>query len=426
MATAALPTNPIRVVGFARNLALASFWFGLNFHWIPMLTVLVPFQAKGFLGVAQQGFAVSFVTAVGAIPATVVPPLVGYWSDRLNTRWGRRRPIILVGTLVNVLGLLIMFLAPNYAVMVAGYLVVQVSNNSAGAAYNAVVPDVVPEEAFGKASGVVGSMVQLGSAFGLGAIVAIALVLKQSPLLDYLVIAVVITLSMIPTLLVTRGEGMGEIVKPPSRPFREEVADFLRPLHSGDFAWVIATRTFITAGIYTLLPFLQFFFVDVVKVGEQNAVSFTGTWQLVLLLVATPFGLFGGWLSDRYGRKKFVYASGALQGLVLLIFVVVYPTSPVLVIALGALYGVGYGLYYAVDWALACDTLPDKSRSAKDMGLFHVSFTLPQVLLPALMGPLLDYFNGQHHNSGYRIVFSFAIVFFVLGTILVSRIRSVR
>ena len=189
---------------------------------------------------------------------------------------------------------------------------------------------------------------------------------------------------------------------------------------------MIATRTFITAGIYTLLPFLQFFFVDVVKVGEQNAVSFTGTWQLVLLLVATPFGLFGGWLSDRYGRKKFVYASGALQGLVLVVFVVLYPTSPVLVLALGAAYGVGYGLYYAVDWALACDTLPDKSRSAKDMGLFHVSFTLPQVLLPALMGPLLDYFNGQHHNSGYRIVFSFAIVFFGLGTILVSRIKSVR
>jgi MFS family permease len=310
--------------------------------------------------------------------------------------------------------------------MVAGYLIVQVSNNSAGAAYNAVVPDVVPEEEFGKASGVVGSMVQLGSAFGLGAIVAIALVLKQSPLLDYLVIAAVITLTMIPTLLVTRGEGLGEIVTPPSRPFREEVADFLRPLHSGDFAWVIATRTFITAGIYTLLPFLQYFFVDVVKVGEQNAVSFTGTWQLVLLLVATPFGLLGGWLSDRYGRKKFVYASGALQGLVLLVFVVLYPTSPILVIALGALYGVGYGLYYAVDWALACDTLPDKSRSAKDMGLFHVSFTLPQVLLPALMGPLLDYFNHQTPNSGYRIVFSFAIVFFVMGTILVSRIKSVR
>jgi len=195
--------QPIRVVGFARNLALASFWFGLNFHWIPMLTVLVPFQAKGFLGVAQQGFAVAFVTAVGAIPATLVPPLVGYWSDRLKTRWGRRRPIILVGTLVNVVGLVVMFLAPSYPVMVAGYLIVQVSNNSAGAAYNAVVPDVVPEAEFGKASGVVGSMVQLGSAFGLGAIVAIALVLKQSPLLDYLVIAVVITLSMIPTLVLS-------------------------------------------------------------------------------------------------------------------------------------------------------------------------------------------------------------------------------
>ena len=425
MARAVAPPT-VRVTGFARNLALSAFWFGLNFHWIPMLTVLVPFQARGFLGEAQQGVAVAFVTAIGAIPATLVPPLVGYWSDRLRTRWGRRRPIIFVGTIVNVVGLGVMWLAPNYVVMVIGYLVVQFSNNSAGAAYNAVVPDVVPEEDFGKASGVIGAMVQLGSAFGLGAVVAVALLLKLNPTIDYVVIAVVITLTMIPTLLVTRGEGLGAIEIPPPKPFREALAEFIRPLHTGDFAWVIATRTFITAGIYTLLPFLQFFFVDVVKVGEANAVSFTGTWQLILLLVATPFGLAGGWLSDRLGRKPFVYASGGLQALVLVVFIVLYPTSPILVILLGALYGVGYGLYYAVDWALACDTLPDKSKSAKDMGLFHVSFTLPQVLLPAVMGPILDHFNHVQANSGYRVVFSAAIVFFVLGTVLVSRIKGVR
>jgi hypothetical protein len=47
-------------------------------------------------------------------------------------------------------------------------------------------------------------------------------------------------------------------------------------------------------------------------------------------------------------------------------------------------------------------------------------------MVPALAGVLLDYFNRQSPNSGYRVVFSTAIVFLVLGTVLVSRIRSVR
>ena len=121
-----------------------------------------------------------------------------------------------------------------------------------------------------------------------------------------------------------------------------------------------------------------------------------------------------------------MYLSGAAQSLVAIVFIVLYPPQIPLVMALGLVYGLGYGLYYAVDWALACDTLPDRSKSAKDMGLFHVAQTLPQTIAPAIGGYLLDYFNHVAPHSGYRAVFASAIVFFVLGTIFVSRIKSVR
>jgi MFS family permease len=96
------------------------------------------------------------------------------------------------------------------------------------------------------------------------------------------------------------------------------------------------------------------------------------------------------------------------------------------VIMLGAIYGVGYGLYLAVDWALACDTIPDRGKAAKDMGLFHVAQTLPNSLIPLVEGPLIDHFNHVSHNSGYRVAFGSVILFFILGTVFVSRIRSVR
>jgi MFS family permease len=180
----------------------------------------------------------------------------------------------------------------------------------------------------------------------------------------------------------------------------------------------------ITAGIWSVLPFIQYFFRDVGRIPHAD--TFTSEWELVVLAAATPLGLVGGWLSDRLGRKKFVYAAGGLQGLVLAVFVITYTHEIAWVFALGALYGIGYGLYYAVDWAIACDTLPDKSQTAKDMGLFHVAYTLPQVLFPSVLGFVLGAVNGSNGTGGYRVVFSFGIVFYLLGTILVSRIKSVR
>lgn len=58
-----------------------------------------------------------------------------------------------------------------------------------------------------------------------------------------------------------------------------------------------------------------------------NAANFVATWELLLLLAATPFGLAGGWASDRIGRKVFVYAAGAVMTLVVVLFVILYPTA---------------------------------------------------------------------------------------------------
>jgi hypothetical protein len=78
-----------------------------------------------------------------------------------------------------------------------------------------------------------------------------------------------------------------------------------------------------------------------------------------------------------------------------------------------------------VDWALGIDTLPDRDRPAKDLGLYHVADSLPRVLLPLVVGIGLDALNSVSKNSGYVALFLFAAVLYGLGSLLVSRIRSV-
>jgi Na+/melibiose symporter-like transporter len=313
--------------------------------------------------------------------------------------------------------------ANNYPEIVIGYAIIQFFFNAAGAAYAGIIPDVVPAQQIGKASGFLATMTQLGIGGGLG----VTSLLGGNRII-YVVMAVVVVLTLIPTIWAARGEGMQPIAPGPHRPFPEAVREFLRPLHEGDFAWVIFTRLMISSGITAVLYYLLNFFKDVVLPAGSNAESFTSNWLLVVVVTALPFGFLGGLFSDRLHRRKiFVYLSGAAQAFVAIVFILFYPKEIPLVFALGVAYGIGYGLYFAVDWALACDTLPDPKASAKDMGLFHIALTMPQSIIPFIGGPAIDYLNNHlGGNGGYRVVFSSAVVFLFLGTVLVSRIKSVR
>jgi MFS family permease len=326
-------------------------------------------------------------------------------------------------TLLTLPGLLVLATANNYTQIVIGYALVQFFFNAAGAAYAGIIPDVVPAQDFGRASGFLATMVQLGSGAGLFANTLFAGAHQDRWI--YLAFAVVMVLTLIPTSLAAKGEGSQPVPPRQRMPLQAAIHEFFRPMLGGDFAWVIFTRFFVSAGITAVAYYLNNFFRDVVSVSDPG--TFTSEWFLVVLLVAIPFGLAGGYLSDRLHRRKiFVFASGGFQAFVALIFIAFFPKSLPIVFGLGAAYGIGYGLYYAVDWALACDTLPSRASSAKDMGLFHIALTLPQFVVPFFAGPALDHFNAVSPNLGYRVVFSSAIVLLAIGTVFVSRIRSVR
>ena len=423
MATAVAVAAPAGRFGNLRHTALSAFWFGNFFMWQPLTTVVIQNQIDAVVPKANQGTAIGLAVSVGGLFAMTIPPIVGAISDRLNTPFGRRRPIMIAATVLTLPGLLVLATANNYPQIVIGYGWIQFFFNAAGAAFAGIIPDVVPAQDFGRASGFLATMVQLGSGAGLFANTILSG--AHADRWIYLAFAVVMCLTLIPTSLAAAGEGSQPIPPKPKLALGAAVHEFFRPMLGGDFAWVILTRFFVSAGITAVAYYLNNFFRDVV--GVSNPGTFTSEWFLVVLLVAIPFGLLGGWYSDRMHRRKaFVYASGGFQAFVALVFIVFFPTALPVVFALGAGYGIGYGLFYAVDWALACDTLPDRSSSAKDMGLFHIALTLPQFVVPFFAGPALDHFNAQSPNLGYRVVFSSAIVLLFLGTVFVSRIRTVR
>lgn len=410
-------------LGFVRHLALGVYWLGTYFVITPVYTILLQYKVTHAVDHSVEGTAVGLATGVGGFFALILPPFVGHWSDSLRTPWGRRKPIMVAGTLGIVLALLALATAGSYPLIFVGFVLVVATVNIAGAAYVATIPDQVESGETGKASGVLGFFVQLGSVLSLITL----LITNNAHHLEwsYGIIAVVVVLSLLPTMWAMGREPVFEPRPSDDRPLWPRLVELVRPIWTGDFGWAVFTRFLNTSAFYTILPFLFFAFRDLQNIPESGVASFTATFELLVTVAAIPVALVCGWLSDRYGRKRFVYAAGALSTVVLLVFMAGSLPIP-LVLALGVVYGIGYGAYTAVDWALALDTLPSRDRPAKDMGLFHVADALPRVSVAFIAGVVLDSFNHIAPLAGYRAIFVMAILLYVAGSVLVTQIKSVR
>src|SRR3989442_9164727 len=490
MAVTSLAGAPTTRLSFGRLAAINAFWFGGGAHWQPIYISLIPVGATLIAG-SNADLLIGRVTAAGGIFALLTPILVGWLSDRTLTRWGRRRPWMVAGTILNIIGLGLLALSASQLTFIAAYLLVQLSNNAAGAAYTGVIPDVVRAEDRGRASGLLGTMNQLGTVVGVG-LVGLTFKLygdtRAGLLAGYGIVALIMAITLLITVVAVkeppypqprpsaaRGAGvvpvaaivcagaflvglvalfaillapLGDWLWPVVAVFVTSgvvtvlaarrlpaLMAFFQAFRSNDFFWTFATRGLVTLGIFSILPFMELYFRDVVRSKSAGAAS--SLWLLAVIAGAVIPSIVGGILSDRTGRRKlFVYLSSGLQAAVVSVLLFGLIRSLTVLYVLGILYGIGYGAYYAVDWALACDVLPDRERAAgRDIALWHVAFTLAQVLAPAILACFLHYLNepghqligvASGHDLGFRFIFGSAVLWFILGTVMVSRIRGVR
>lgn len=425
-----------------QQVSLSLYWFATQSLWSAVLIFLLPLQAKMLGGTAHQGQTLGNIVLAGALVSLLAAPLFGAWSDRVRTRWGRRKPFLVIGTLLCALSLLLMahLQATRVALLPCAlvFMLIELTNNMATAPYSALIPDVVPRAQRGAASGWMGLMSMLGTLCGAGA----GLLIGGHPgriAIGYLLLAVLLVLGMLATVLTVQEPTPAAVAPFHGGAF---LRGLLTPFASHDFCWVFFTRLLVVLGTFTVQEFVLYYMKDVVAHGSANfiysfahvrlassAASATTIFLCALLLGAVLSSLIAGLLSDRYGRKLMVYISGALQSLVVLVFVLSGQFT--LAICFGLVFGLGYGAYQSVDWALASDVLPSEEDYAKDMGVWHVASTLPQMMAVPIAGRLLDYFQqvGQTHHAptlGYTVIFMLAFVYFVLGTVLIRQVKGTR
>ena len=404
---------------FGQQAVLSAFWFAWEVHWAALLGAAMQAQTARFVAPGAIGTATAILSGAGAACSIIAQYLAGRASDAAR----RRIPFIVAGTLLDVVALYGFALAPSFASVVFAVFAVQISLNIAGGPYQALIPDRVPRARQGGASAIMAFYRLAGNAIGL--LAAKKLVVQPDPgvppatvthglLMLATVLAVVLLAALAVTVLGVRDEGGGsgvETERVPSEPWPERVS----------FAWLIVSRSLVSMGLYLILPFFAFFLRFALHVQSYLQMS------LGLLLAMVGSSLVGTLpaylLADRVSKKAVMYGALFVLAAGAALLSRLPDTHDVGLVAIGL--GIGWGAYYAVDWALACNLLP-RGRAGALMAIWNIGASGPQVLSPAIGGLLVDRIGAAARDpgAGYRLLFELLAGYVILGAIALAFVRE--
>jgi MFS family permease len=202
------------------------------------------------------------------------------------------------------------------------------------------------------------------------------------------------------------------------------VPDF-RTYH--DFAWLLASRFAILAGLAAISRFALNYMRDTFTTYQLGPFDLhgpalaTAALLMVLLIFAAISTVPSSALSDRVGRKPMVVFSGlcGLAGALLLMLA----KDPLHALIFAIPLGVCFGIFTGVDWAYAADLIP-KAESGKYMGISNFATAGSQAAAAAAIGPLIDLGNAHQAGLGYVIMFLSSALLFAVGVLLLRKVRS--
>ncbi|MBE1580918.1 MFS transporter [Amycolatopsis roodepoortensis] len=392
---------------FFANIAL---WLGV---YAP-IQVLLPKQAE-LLDAANKEAVFSLVTGIGAVVALIANPAVGLLSDRTCSARGRRHPWTAAGAAVAAAGLLVLAFAPNVALMVLGWCLVQAGLNGMLAMLVSAIADRVPVPQRAQVGGLVGIAQMLGTV--LGAVVVVVLLDLAGLPLGYAACAAIVLAGAAAFVLRTPDARLPVAYRPSART-RDVLANlWISPRRHPDFAWAWGCHFMIGLGNAFGTLYLLFFLKDAVHHEDPDTglLIMMGLYGAALVVGA----LIAGHFSDKSGRRKpYVLAASAVMAVAAGLLVVWQNWTAAL--AASPLLGVGFGAYMAVALAMLTQVLPAAQDRAKDLGVINIANSLPQVVAPMLTAPILAYLGG------YPSLFAASALSTVIAAVLVTRVKGVR
>lgn len=378
-------------------------------------SVLIPNQMT-LLDPAGKVAGFAAATSTFAVVTVIVQPVVGAFSDRTRSRFGRRAIWMMLGAALGAFAMAALSLSNSVPAIVFFAGVLSLGVNAVLAPLTATVADRYPRERRGGASALFG----LGSLLGgtLGSMAAGALAAQLG--VAYGVFGVALLVVTFLFLLFNRDFSSKTMHVEPFR-LRGFLASFwVDPRKHPDFGWGFLARFCFVLGYYTVASFTFFLLTDYVGLSLPEANANVGIIGLAALPAMVVSILVSGYLSDRLGRRKiFLWVA---TGILVVGFLIplAMPTVPGIIL-LSVFTGFGYGVYQSADMALMTEIIPGGGVNAgKDLGILNIATGIPQAMAPAIAAVVIQTALGF---TGFFVLGAIAVI---LGALALIPIKSVR
>ena len=384
----------------------------------------------------ESAFVKGTVLAAEGLIGLFIPPLLGYYSDTLRLKSGRRKPFVIVGGLLASLSAFTIYAAYSTGLgllefsltLAAFYLSLHIYT----AQFRALMPDLVESGDRGKASGIITLFEWAGNLFLFG--VAAVLIAKavseaggegikalaRTPYLKvpFLITAFFLLMSALVVYILVKEpkvevEGKESLVEYVKSVFRNR--DFLR-FYTAQVMWWLSFE-FVAIFLYGILAYILHGSATEANVKEVTSL---GLMLMALFNVTVLLGsLPGGLLYDKVGRR----ASIILGSLVFALpqawawFI----RSRVEIVITLAVAGIGWGMLMASSYPVIGDLLTSYRReefTGRYYGFFEATRSLPVLLAGVVGGAIVDLAGGN-----YRILFPIGAALVFLSTALIWGMR---
>ncbi len=469
-------------------LTINLYWFGLNIRNNAVGGVFLPYLLAAFVAEDVRNTALGTIRTAGLVIAMLVQPAMGILSDRNTSRFGRRRPFIFVGVLLDLLCLAFIAVSWDYTSLLIAILLIQFTANISHGAVQGLIPDLIPEEKRGIASGVKGFMeliplllvsliiariVSKGgftlAVFIVGAVHLLIMLLtmalvKETPLKEKpdipLAPTMIRVLGMLAGILAGAGGGLlaggalgGLVWLLAHFLFQSPTASILgigvgcaaamviavgagvwtgasttlgwkAAREQTPFIWWIVNRLFFFSALTSIQSFSLFFLMYVFHISREEAVRLNGELFTVVGIFTLLATLPGGALSDRFGRRKLVGISGAVGALGALILLTTIFTP-----RLPLIYVAGILLGSATGLFYATSwalgvSLVPEEQAGRYLGVSNLAGAGAGMVGTGIGGPIADWINRIQPGMGYFVIFGAYALLLILSVVTLRWVQS--
>ncbi len=405
---------------------------GLNILAITIDTWLLYFYAPPpdsgrpqYLPIALIGV----LMTVASLWDAVIDPFIGHWSDTLRSRWGRRRPFLVLASPFVLAGAIFIWTPPGGVVWLTVVyfmfvtLLYRTSYSLVGIPYDGTLPEMAPD-----------SRQRIGlsywkNVFGILGVLIGSLV--AAPLFDQIgavYMGIVVGLVGVVTIYITL-LGLRETDRPLGEPMT--ALDGLKATFTNGQFMVVFVSTLFVHVCYQMLLINFPYFVTLVLGKQEGDVGIYQGILIILMALTGPIWLL--WNRRRSQRWLLNFTMLGLTMVVALGFLVgrtnLLPLD-VQGFLLVALIGVMLGGYLIIIYAMMGNVvdydemLTGRRREAIYYGTFSFAIGLGTSAGALVLSQLLDVFGYTRENPlGVQVAFLVMALFVLVGFVIFQKYR---